>query len=161
MPEGIINQTGENIMIIPLSATQGELAVSIVEPGCSGGKILDHSIFRLVIRRPENADCRMAFSPIIRKGCWPGMPEWIDPSLRVDIPTLVYPAFTTDEDGNIVFKFDSKLRQLLPGRYWGCVEKQTASGWVGIRTLDIDLETTVALVERVIVSDSEIIPTNC
>lgn len=148
-------------MIINLSRSQKEIAVAIVEPGCSGGQILNFTQFRLSIRRPEDDGCWMNNSPILRLGCWPGVPEYIDPAFQTPHPEIIYPAFTTDNDGNIVFKLDRKMDFLRPGRYQGCIERQTGECWVTVRCLDIDLENMPTLATRVTVSDSDSIQGLC
>lgn len=134
--------------IIRLCRGQPELAVRIVQPGCDGGQ-LAHTAIQLVLRSPH-CGCPM-LSPWKIKGCWPGYhgPRNYLPSPHEEQLKLVYPAYSLDDDLNVVFRFDNKLFDLRPGRYEGLVEFRDGTE---IMYLDIDLCNTPFIIDKVSVN---------
>jgi len=136
--------------IIRLCHGQPELAIRIVQPGCNGAQIIDYKHIRLVIEAP---DCGFLLkSPVTLTGCWPGHPWAPGTSGEVphQLPALVYPAFDTDEMGRTVFRFDDKLWQMPPGRYFGNVEFNNGTH---ITRLDLDLCNTPFLVDMAVLTN--------
>ena len=97
-------------MIIRICRGQPELAVRVVAPGCDGGQLVDYEDMELCILAPK-CTCEGPFSKLYFKGCgWWGhdVDRWNDQQVPPEeMPVLVYPAFDTDDDGNIVFTADS------------------------------------------------------
>ncbi|MBQ3569593.1 MAG: hypothetical protein IJA20_02845 [Methanocorpusculum sp.] len=135
--------------IVKICQGQPELAVRLVQPGCGGGQLVDVDNLRLVIKAPE---CNhLLKSPIIMTGCWPGydnLPR-LGETPPHELPAVVYPAFDTNDNGDIIFRFDKQLFELPPGRYWGYVE--LANGTI-LTKLDLDLCFTPVLVDAVSVT---------
>ena len=137
-------------MIVRICRGQPELAVRVVAPGCDGGQLVDWEDIELCILAPK-CTCEGPFSKLYFKGCgWWGhdVDRWNEQQVpREEIPVLVYPAFDTDDDGNIVFKFDSKLWQRA-GRYVGLIRFKDGTE---ITRLDLDICTTQFLADKVTV----------
>jgi hypothetical protein len=103
-------------MIINVARGQPELKVTLAPYG-GGGDPPALSETRLLVYppRPER------FTQLSRRIF---LGDWWDPS-RTDVshpymgrmPVLVYPAFSEDEHGATVFRFDDKLWNRPPGRY--------------------------------------------
>lgn len=135
--------------IIRICQGQPELALRIVQPGCEGGQLIEHEHIRLVIQAPH-CEHRLK-SPLVFNGCWPGFTTpWRDDIIPHEIPALIYPAFTTNEQGETVFRFDDKLYKLPPGRYFGNVE---FSNGTLITKLDLDLCTIPFIIDRARVTE--------
>ena len=129
---------------------QSELRIRLVQPGCGGGQLVNDTDVRLVIAAPY-CNHRLK-SPQLFLGCWPGFDTpWCSDALPHELPAIVYPAFTVDENGDTVFRFDGKLWQLPPGRYIGTIEFN--DGRI-IAKLDIDLCNDPVLLDRVSVSSA-------
>ena len=137
-------------MIIRICRGQPELAVRVVAPGCDGGQLVDWEDIELCILAPK-CTCEGPFSKLYFKGCgWWGhdVDRWNEQQVPPEqMPVLVYPAFDTDDDGNIVFKFDSKLWQRA-GRYVGLIRFKDGTE---ITRLDLDICTTQFLADKVTV----------
>lgn len=120
-------------MIIQICQDQPEIALCIVQPGCTGQQLIDAGL-RLVIRRPDCYCCRTP--PILRKGCWLYNPPkpYHEPH---ELPALVYDAFEVNDEGLIVFRLDDLFFEYPPGRYSGTVELKPCS--TPIVQVDIDL----------------------
>lgn len=131
-------------MIIQICQNQPDLALRIAQPGCSGQQLIDYESVRMVIRAPH-CPCLLK-SPIVRDGCWlynePIRPENILPH---ELPAIVYDAFSVNDDGEIVFKFDALLWRMPPGRYIGHVEFKNGCPIVQV---DIDLCSRPYIVDR-------------
>ena len=137
-------------MIVRICRGQPELAVRVVAPGCDGGQLVDWEDIELCILAPK-CTCEGPFSKLYFKGCgWWGhdVDRWNEQQVPPEqMPVLVYPAFDTDDDGNIVFKFDSKLWQRA-GRYVGLIRFKDGTE---ITRLDLDICTTQFLAYKVTV----------
>ena len=137
-------------MIVRICRGQPELAVRVVAPGCDGGQLVDWEDIELCILAPK-CTCEGPFSKIYFKGCgWWGhdVDRWNEQQVPPEqMPVLVYPAFDTDDDGNIVFKFDSKLWQRA-GRYVGLIRFKDGTE---ITRLDLDIGTTQFLADKITV----------
>ena len=137
--------------IIKICQGQPELAVRLVQPGCHGGQLVDSSNVRMVIKAPE---CNhLLKSPIIMTGCWPGyknIPRYGELPPH-EYPALIYPAFTTNDKGEIIFRFDNQLYNMPPGRYIGYVELIDGTPLV---QLDLDLCYAPVLVDAVTVTEA-------
>lgn len=138
-------------MIINICHDQQELAVRITQPGCSGGQVIDHDLFLLRIQAPHCP--HLLKSPICLTGCWPQHREpFFDPNCPPhELPALVYPALKTDEEGRIVFRFDSLLHKLPKGRYIGTI----IFDGTPITELDLDLCSIPFLVDEAVVVTSQ------
>lgn len=126
-------------MIVRLCESTPKLGLRIVQPGCTGQQLMDTGV-NLAIT-PVNCP-----APDLLEPYWEDCQlKWR--SLRPEIPALTYPAFEVDDDGNVVFYFDSKLWNLPPGRYRGQV-------MLGIHcsrtTFDIDLCNRPVVIERAV-----------
>lgn len=140
-----------SIPITRICIGQSELAVRLVQPGCDGGQLIDYKHVRLVISPPCCPNPIMK-SPQCFCGCWPGYKTpWTDAHLySQDLPSIVYPGFDTNEQGETVFRFDQKLWDLPPGRYQGSIELTDGTQ---LAVLDIDLCNAPVLIDRVARTD--------
>lgn len=123
--------------IIKICEGQPSLAVRIVTPGCNGSQLVDYKQIRLVIVAPPRTPCEFPLSPQEFSGCWPAhdVQKWNDSFILPETqPLLIYPAFEVNDDGDIVFLFDSKLWE-RKGRYIGLVEFLD-----GTKILELDLD---------------------
>lgn len=136
---------------------QPELAVRLVQPGCNGGQLIDYEHIRLVITAPA-CPYRLKSEQVFY-GCWPSYETpWSDGILPHELPALVYPAFDTNDEGEIVFRFDSHLWKLPPGRYIGSVELNDGRQ---LAELDIDLCTTPVIIDKTRVTNRACNPRSC
>lgn len=130
--------------IIRISYGQPDIAVRLVEPGC-GSQVIDYEHIRLVIQAPHCPE-ESCLSPLEFCGCWPGF----DTSKTCRPPhehgILIYDAFDRTDDGEIIFRFDSKLWKLPSGRYIGSVEIKDGPC---LAKLDLDLCSVGYLIDRV------------
>ena len=133
--------------IVRICQGQPELAIRIVQPGCTGGQLLNYKDTRLVITAPE---CPAYLkSPLHFKGCWPGFSgelPYTFPEVPHELPVLVYPAFRINDNGDTVFRFDSLFFDYPPGRYIGTVE--FTNGCI-INQFEIDYCMTPFLIDRI------------
>lgn len=134
--------------IVKICQNQPTLAVRITTPGCNGGQLVDYKQVRLVISAPERTTCEPLLSPQCFKGCWFGhdLKKWEDSFIPPDqLPLLIYPAFGTNDDGDIVFILDSQLWKRV-GRYVGSVEFNDGQK---ILELDLDICTTQFIADKI------------
>ena len=110
-------------MIVALSRYTTRLAVRIRNLQ-DGGQLIKWQDIQLVIA-PGQEDagpcCGVMGSPWILCGCWPFHPTGVDvanPSPH-DFPAITLDAFTTDDEGRIVFQLDKRFHDLPNGRYTG------------------------------------------
>lgn len=131
--------------VINIRQGQPYISVRIAAPGPTGGQLIDWERVRLVIIPPPEPRCELPLSPQYFTGFWPGhdLNRWhrhfIPPE---EHPVVVYPAFGLDDDGAILFRFDSKIEQ-LHGRYLGRIETLDGHPLVDL-DLDIGLYKWVA-----------------
>lgn len=130
--------------IIKIRRYQPDIAVRIVEAGC-GNQITDAEQLRLVIRPPECPGVKN--SPLQFCGCWPGYDVAKECPKIEEYPSLIYDGFELSDDGEIIFRFDSKFWLYPSGRYWATIEVK-ADG-TQLVCFDIDLETVVYHIDRV------------
>lgn len=129
---------------------QPELAVRLVQPGCMGGQLVTENL-RLVITAPQ-CQCHLK-SPLLFTGCWPGFTTpWSDAVYPHELPAVVYPAFETNDDGDVVFRLDDLLWKMPSGRYIGTIEFN--NGQV-LTELDIDLCNFPVLIDTVTVTGAD------
>lgn len=137
-------------MIVRICRGQPELAVRVVAPGCDGGQLVDYEDMELCILAPK-CTCEGPFSKIYFHGCgWWGhdIDRWNEQQVPPEeMPVLVYPAFDVNDNGEIVFKFDSKLWERA-GRYVGLIRFKDGTE---ITRLDLDICTTQFLADKVTV----------
>ena len=137
-------------MIVRICRGQPELAVRVVAPGCDGGQLVDYEDMELCILAPK-CTCEGPFSKIYFHGCgWWGhdMDRWNEQQVPPEqMPVLVYPAFDVNDNGEIVFKFDSKLWERA-GRYVGLIRFKDGTE---ITRLDLDICTTGFIADKVTV----------
>ena len=134
--------------IVKICQNQPTLAVRITTPGCNGGQLVDYKHVRLVISAPERTTHEPLLSPQCFKGCWFGhdLKKWEDSFIPPDqLPLLIYPAFGTNDDGDIVFILDSQLWKRV-GRYVGSVEFNDGRK---ILELDLDICTTQFIADKI------------
>lgn len=131
--------------IVRLPCGQYELAIRIVTPGCFGRQIVGTEGLYLMIRDVDCGECGL--TTLHFEGCWAGHETPVTYyGCAPDRPALVYPAFDVTDDGEVLFRFDDRLSELPRGRYIGDIK--LADGTC-IRSLDIDLCSTTALISRV------------
>ena len=134
--------------IVKICQNQPTLAVRITTPGCNGGQLVDYKQVRLVISAPERTTHEPLLSPQCFKGCWFGhdLKKWEDSFIPPDqLPLLIYPAFGTNDDGDIVFILDSQLWKRV-GRYIGSVAFNDGQK---ILELDLDICTTQFIADKI------------
>lgn len=130
-------------MIIQVCQNQPELTLRIVQPGCNGGQLLDYTQLRLVIRAPE---CKFLLkSPIYREGCWLYNPPGEHEVPPHELPAIIYEGFDCNDKREVVFRFDSLMWKLPPGRYFGYVEYKDGTP---ITKVDLDLCTIPFIVDK-------------
>lgn len=137
--------------IIKLYQGQPELAVRLTAPGPARLQLAQSKGIRLVITAAGlgHAPGTVYLSPLKFTGFWPGRDSerYYDSFIHPDDrPALVYPAFTTDDQSRVVFKLDSKLWKMPPGRYLGHIETESGQH---LANLDLDLCVGPFLVEDV------------
>lgn len=128
--------------IIKILRGQPSLAVRLVSQGEPGQQMVDYKNVRLVIVAPREQREESLLSVQKFTGFWPGhdTEKWNDQFVPPEeTPIIVYPAFTIDEDGKIVFRFDDKIYKRR-GRYKGIIELN--DGTI-LTTLDLDVSTQV------------------
>ena len=122
----------------------------MVAPGCDGGQLVDYEDMELCILAPK-CTCEGPFSKIYFHGCgWWGhdIDRWNEQQVPPEqTPVLVYPAFDVNDNGEIVFKFDSKLWERA-GRYVGLIRFKDGTE---ITRLDLDICTTGFIADKVTV----------
>lgn len=141
--------------IVKICQGQPELRVRITTTGDNGAQLVDYKHLRLVISAPCEPRSELPLSPQEFKGCWPGhdTAKWNSSfELPERRPLLIYPAFDTDENGDIVFRLDSQIWNRL-GRYIGTVE--TTSGQK-ILALDLDICSNMFIPDRI-----SVVSTSC
>lgn len=124
--------------IIKIMQGQPELAVRLVSQGSNGQQLIDYKNIRLVVMPPREQRVESLLSVQNFSGFWPGhdVEKWNEQFIPPEeLPILVYPAFTVDDEGKIVFRFDSKIHKRR-GRYQGIVELN--DGTI-LTTLDLDI----------------------
>lgn len=124
--------------IIKIMQGQPELAVRLVSQGEPGQQLIDYKNIRLVVMPPREQRVEPLLSVQHFSGFWPGhdVEKWNEQFVPPEeLPILVYPAFTVDDEGKIVFRFDSKIYKRR-GRYQGIVELN--DGTI-LTTLDLDI----------------------
>ena len=134
--------------IVKICQNQPTLAVRITTPGCNGGQLVDYKQVRLVISAPELTTHEPLLSPLCFSGRWFGhdLKKWEDSFIPPDqLPLLIYPAFGTNDDGDIVFILDSQLWKRV-GRYVGSVEFNDGQK---ILELDLDICTTQFIADKI------------
>ena len=134
--------------IVKICQNQPTLAVRITTPGGTGGQLVDWKQVRMVIVPPPRQTWELPLSPQCFKGCWPthDIEKWNDSFILPETqPLLIYPAFGTNEDGDIVFVLDSQLWKRV-GRYIGLIEFNSGEK---ILELDLDICTTQFIADRV------------
>lgn len=137
-------------MIIRICRGQPQLALKIVQPGCDGVQLLGLGL-KLTI---APVHCASALkSPMIWCGCFADSRVHRADSCAVPTPdtALLYPAFDIDDEGRVVFYFDSKLDKLPPGRYIGYVNSTSGEQ---IDNFDIDLCNRPFRIEQVAVTST-------
>lgn len=127
-------------MIVRLCEDTPKLGLRIVQPGCSGKQLMDTGV-------------DLAITPVSCPAPDLLEPYWEDCELkwrsrRPTITALVYPAFEVDDDGNVVFYFDSKLWNMPPGRYRGQV---MIGGSCSQTCFDIDLCNRPVVIDAAVV----------
>jgi hypothetical protein len=134
--------------IIKILRGQPSLAVRLVTQGAPGQQLVDYKNVRLVIMASREPRLEPPLSPQHFSGYWPGhdVESWNDQFvLPEELPLLVYPAFTVNDDGEIVFRFDDKINKRM-GRYLGVIELN--DGTI-LTTLDLDICTQIWVADRV------------
>lgn len=134
--------------IVRICQGQPELAVRLTTAGCNGAQLVDWKQVRLLIVPPARTTCELPLSPQCFKGCWPthDIEKWnASFSLPESQPLLIYPAFGTNEDGDIVFVLDEQLWKRR-GRYIGLIEFINGEK---ITELDLDICTQPFVADRV------------
>lgn len=123
--------------IVRIKEGQPEIRVRIVAPGCPGEQLVDWAHLRLVIMPPPSKRCELPLSCQHFSGCFPGhdVEKWNESFvLPEEQPLLIYPAFDTDENGDVVFRLDRQIWERR-GRYLGVIETTS-----GEKLLDLDLD---------------------
>ena len=138
-------------MIVRICRGQPELAVRVVAPGCDGGQLVDYEDMELCILAPK-CTCEGPFSKIYFQWAAAGGGTTLTAGTssrcrRRRCPVLVYPAFDVNDNGEIVFKFDSKLWERA-GRYVGLIRFKDGTE---ITRLDLDICTTGFIADKVTV----------
>lgn len=134
--------------IVRICQGQPELAVRLTTSGCNGAQLVDWQQVRLVIVPPPRQTCELPLSPQVFKGCWPthDIESWNNSFILPEtLPLLIYPAFGTNEDGDIVFALDEQLWKRR-GRYIGVIEFINGEK---ITELDLDICTQQFVADRV------------
>jgi len=134
--------------IVRICQGQPELAVRLTTAGCNGAQLVDWQQVRLLIVPPPRTTCELPLSPQVFKGCWPAhdIEKWNNSFiLPENQPLLIYPAFGTNEDGEIVFVLDEQLWKRR-GRYIGVIEFTNGEK---ITELDLDICTQQFVADRV------------
>lgn len=132
-------------MIIRLCENTPKLHLRIVQPGCTGGQLLEK--VSLIIQPPVCV--RQDKIHYEWEGC-----EYKAVVIPSEIPTLKYPAFEIDDDGYVVFYFDNKLWSLPSGRYIATVD---IDGCCNDLTFGIDLCNSPLEIDSIAVTEE----TNC
>lgn len=134
-------------MIVKICQGQPELSIRIVTPGCNGGQLINYKDIRMCIYAPKCEESLL--SPMCFTGCWPGHDveaynerNCLPPQ---DMPLLVYPAFTINDNGETVFRFDAKLWERR-GRYVGVIEFTDGTK---ITELDLDICNQPFIADRI------------
>lgn len=132
--------------IISISRGQPYLNVRISAPGAY---LTDYGKIRLAIINPPEPRLEMPLSPQCFHGCWPGHDpkRWNESFCQRDAGAVVviYPAFSVSDEGEIVFRLDSKVDD-LSGRYVGIIELVDGRP---LAELDLDFGMYQWVVERV------------
>lgn len=130
-------------MIVKIKYGQPQIRVRLSDDAEPPGSFKK---FILSIKPISELPCDfMLPSKWIVEGCWP---EYEGPrhTCHPSPPSLMYPAFDQDCDGNVIFLLDDKLRALPTGRYDG--EITTTDGRI-IGSLDIDIIDTPYIIRHV------------
>lgn len=141
--------------IVKLCRHQPEIAVRLVQSGCDGGQLVDWRNVRLVIE--PGKCCEVELTEWDLYGCWPG---YTANTCRCKPfqPALVYPAFTLDPKGRVVFRFDELMWSNPPGRYLARVEYM---GCTPITEFEIDYCNQPFLIDQVVVQSTDCSQGDC
>ena len=103
-------------MIVFVSRGAARLAVRIKEIKTLS-QLVTWEPLQLCIAHSQTGKVRA--SPWFFYGWWPGVPTGVDINNQFfpDVPTVVYNALDSDEEGRIVFKLDHRFFSLPNGRY--------------------------------------------
>ena len=140
--------------IVKIHQGQPWLAVRLVTHGSGSQQLIDWQNLRLAILPPQCPRRSIPLSPQHFEGCWPTHDiekfnnSFILPENR---PTIIYPAFKTDERGAVIFRLDDLIWR-HPGRYLGLIETNDGRPIV---ELDLDVDTTRFIIEDVVVAEQQ------